>query len=689
MRRLVAPSFVLLALLAIAFAWSESTTRVVLGGSLFALGPGYVTLRLLRREPSSLAFELGLALALSPFVLGLLATALLFAGLDIRTAALVLAVAIGAGAGFVAWRERASVAADPDDEFRARTGLAAWLIAMGLTAACIWPAIASNRVRASVHGMLHASILYSAIEHGVPPENPFFADRPLRYYWMFHVGSAATGALCGVDPTVAFSIGNGSALLAFLLLLARLGADAFRSKRAAALAVLFGFLGLNPIGGYWFLEHKDGHEPAAALTDLARGRDPILYIQALSVDGEDRITATFTKFMNVSSFPQALALLVGTWILIVALSRRPRASTFVLLAACVAGGLALSPITGASAGLASGIAAGIVLLRRVRDRALRVRPLLIAGALMAGLAVALPLVLLSAGNSENAIGLHPSMPKVTRTLLNLAPLVVLALPTLLLLRRGAARTDGDRDAIAHLIQNAVLLMVLGVVLRFAVNSEYKLVRMAAPLLGVLAAGGITLALGRLSTLGFALAGALLIAPFVPTNAIAWNAYRWHARADLPFTSVGDRIVLDAGAHPIANAYEWIRTKTPHDAIVLARPLNVDPAHPDRGRVHFAGMLHGDEVPVLTHRPVYSDNVYYMTDYEPDLQLRHQLIGNLYSGRVPNQADVELLSELRRPVFFLVRAEDVDASKAVFAAKASRVFKQVYADSWATIFEFRP
>lgn len=689
MRRLVAPSFVLLALLAIAFAGSESTARVVVAGSLFALGPGYVVLRLLRREPSSLALELGLALALSPFVLGLLATGLLFAGLDIHAAALVLAAAVGCGAGYVAWRERATPAADAGDEFSARTGLAAWVFALALTAACVWPAFASNRVRASVHGMLHASILVSAIEHGVPPENPFFADRPLRYYWMFHVGSAATGALCGVDPTVAFSIGNGSALLAFLLLLARLGADAFRSRRAAALAVLFGFLGLNPIGGYRFLAHADGHEPAAALSDLARGRDPILYIQALAVDAEDRITATFTKFMNVSSFPQALALLVASWILIVALARKPRASTFALLAACVAGGLALSPITGASAGLASGIAAAIVLMRRFRDRELRVRPLSIAGALLVGLAGALPLVLLSAGNSENAIGLLPSADKVTRTLLNLAPLVLLALPTLLLLRRSTSRTEGDRDAIAHLIQNAVLLMVLGVVLHFAVNSEYKLVRMAAPLLGVLAAGGVTLALGRLNAVAFALAAAVLIAPFVPTNAIAWNAYRWHARADLPFTSVDGRIVLDAGAHPIATAYEWLRTQTPQDAVVLAHPMNVDPAHPDRGRVHFAGMLHGDEVPVLAHRPVYSDNVYYMTDYEPDLQLRHQLIGNLYSGRVPNQADVELLSELRRPVFFLVRAEDPDANRAVFAAKASRAFKQVYADSWATIFEFRP
>jgi hypothetical protein len=689
MRRLVAPSFVLLALFAIAFAWSASPVRPVLAGALFALGPGYVTLRLLRRESSSLAFELGMALALSPFVVGLLATALLFAGLDIRMAALVLAVATGGGAAYVAWRDRVEPTTDAGDEFRARTGLAAWLIALTLATACIWPAVVSNRVRASVHGMLHASILMSAVEHGVPPENPFFADRPLRYYWMFHVGAAATGALGDVDPTIAFAIGNGAALLAFALLLARLGADAFRSKRAAALSVVFGFLGLNPLGGFEFLTKQPGHEPIAELTDLARGRDPILYIQALAVDDEDRITATFTKFMNVSSFPQALALLVASWILVVALSRKARASTFALLATCVAGGLALSPITGASAGLASGIAAGLVFLRRARDATLRRRPLLIAGALVLGLAVALPLILLSAGNSENAIGVGPTATKVVRTLLNLGPLALLALPALLWLRRALTPAPEDRDALAQLWLNALLLMGLGVVLHFAVNSEYKLIRMASPLLGVLAAGAVALLFMRLRRIAFASVVVLLVAPFVPTNAIAWNAYRWHARADLPFTGVDGRIVLDPGAHPIATAYEWLRTKTPPDAIVLAHPLNVDHAHPDRNRAHFAGMLHGDEIPVLAHRPVFADNVYYMTDYEPDLPARHQLIGNLYAGRALSQSDIELLSELRRPVYFLVRAEDPDPGRAVFAAKASRGFKQVYADAWATIFEFRP
>lgn len=689
MRRLVAPGFVVLAILAIAFAWSDSPVRPVLAGALFALGPGFVTLRLLRREPSSLAFELGLALALSPFVLGLLATGLLFAGLDIRTAALVLAAAIGGGAGFVAWRDRRIAALDDASEFRAPTGIAAWIAALALTAICIWPAVTSNRVRASVHGMLHASILYSAIEHGVPPENPFFAGEPLRYYWMFHVGTAATGALGDVDPTVAFAIGNAAALLAFTLLLARLGADAFRSRRAAALAVLFGFLALNPLGGFRFLERADGHRPAASLSELARGRDPILYIQALSIDDEDRITATFTKFMNVSSFPQALALLAASWILIVALARRPSASTAALLATSVAGGLALSPITGASAGLASGVAAALLFVRRARDPSLRTRPLLIAGALLAGLALALPLVLLSAGNSENTIGVDPTAEKVTRTLLTLGPILALALPALFWLRRGTSPESGDRDAHAQLWANAILLMALGIVLHFAVRSEYKLVRMASPLLGVLAAGAVVLVGARLRIVAFSILAALLIAPFVPTNAIAWNAYRWHARAELPFTSVDGRIVLDVGAHPIADAYEWLRTKTPENAIVLAHPMNVDHAHPERGRAHFAGMLHGDEIPVLAHRPVFADNSYYMTDYEPDLPARHQLIGNLYRGKAPSQADIELLSELRRPVYFLVRAEDLDANRAAFAAKASRAFKQVYADSWSTIFEFRP
>lgn len=55
-------------------------------------------------------------------------------------------------------------------------------------------------IRASFHGLLHASIV-EATAGGVPPENPWLAGGTLQYYWVWHaLGSLIAGSL-RVAPT--------------------------------------------------------------------------------------------------------------------------------------------------------------------------------------------------------------------------------------------------------------------------------------------------------------------------------------------------------------------------------------------------------------------------------------------------------------------------------------------------------
>ncbi|MFG0316085.1 MAG: hypothetical protein ACF8XB_02335, partial [Planctomycetota bacterium JB042] len=542
-------------------------------------------------------------------------------------------------------------------------GAAVVVLALLLTIGTLWPVTQSNRVRASIHGMLHSSILYSIVDRGVPPENPFFAGEPLRYYWTFHAGAAATAELADRDPTVVFAAGNAAALLAFLLLLGRLGADLFGTRLAGALAVPLGFLSLNPLGALLLRTRT----PLKTLDEIAAGEDPVNWLTAISL-GDERLTATFTKFMNVSSFPQSFALLVAVWLLARRLVDRPTVPLAALLALVVGACIALSPITGAVGGLALGAAGATLLLRRAD----RPGATWACGALLAGLVVAAPLVAIGSGNAGDTSAEPPHRleddgtryaEKAEDVAFTLGPILLLALPGLWIARRRGA---GAR----LLVGSLPVLLACALTLAFPVKSEYKMVRMAAPLLGVFAAGGVA-ALARRGTLPLGLGVAASLALVVPTHALAWNVYRRHAEATLPMSADGTRIVVDPAAYPLAGMYEWIRTNTPADAVIVANPWRRM-----LGK-HFAGPHHGEEIPVLARRPVFTDTLYYMTDYEPDQPARNGLLQRLYGGARLTPDDERALAMLRRPIYLLLRSGDPGFTKAALGVAQDRRWERVH------------
>ncbi len=615
------------------------------------------------------SLRLALALALSPFVLGVVMTVLMLVGVDAHTSSVVSLLAIGGGLVFTALRKTPDlkIAVAPP---LGRPGLA---VAFVLTALVAWPLAQSNRVRTSIHGMLHSSLLFELMDRGAPPGNPFFAGQPLRYYWTWHLAIAAPVELSGVDPTIGFAATNVAAALAFLILLGHLGIflgsivfdeeRARRSKdRLAAFAILLGFTSLNPLGAFLFPHQSEAlGKRFSPLSRLAAGDDVIGYLQALKPGEDDRISATLTKFFNVSSFPGALALLAAAWLFSARTLRHRTLGDFACTLLAIAGCIALSPITGLSGGLALGLAGTIALLANLRDVEKRNAALATLGALAIGLVASLPFVLLSGGDDEGSIKFLPTLKKLRDDALALAPAFVLALPAIVLAIRRARTT-----ALA-LVLSALALPLLAVALNFPVNSEYKLVREAAPLLGVFLALAVDVLLERRKVLFTALAAAVVLF-FLPTNVLAWNAYRTSAQASLPVTFDGKEFVLDSSAHPVEELYDWIRKNTPIDAVLLD---DVDVVH------HFAGPFHGAEAPALAQRAVFTDTKSYMNDFEKTVDQRLQLVRSFFSGRPLDSDAIALLESPSRPIYAIVRADSPRAAASAQAVSLSRRFERVF------------
>jgi len=626
--RAIAPLVLLLAALGLSFVEVQDGTssvgfvRAAVGVITLAFVPGLLLIRLLAPGTFGPLTCAALSLALSPIVTGTVMTLLLFVGMPAIVAARLLLLLLLGGLVYVGWRDRSRHESRHDEPIRSLRGAGTALASVIVTAAVLWPLLTSDRVRVSIHGLLHSALLYSATERGLPPENPFFAGEPVRYYWTWHVATAGATSVADIDPVLAFAAGNTAALLAFLFLLGCLGRELFPGRGATLLSMLLGFLCLNPIGGFLF----PGAEAPGTLQDVAAGANPINVLYRLAVGGEVRITATLTKFLNVSSFPQAFCLLIAAVLLLVRLAKQPSWALSLVTMTALMGCISLSPITGATAGLAIGAAAILLVpLARPGEAGRRGLSAVIA-ALVASLVLALPFVLLgTAGKSgiEPAVQLLPTLDKLQRVLLNLGPAMLLALPACVALwgREGTAGTAGRL-----LVLSAFLVAALGVLLAFPVRSEYKMVRMAAPLFGVLAAGTVVLATRTRRAWITVVAGALVLAPFIPTNVIAWDTYRAHARAPMPLSAVGSRLVIDPQVHQDARIYEWIRINTPEDTIIVTDPSRKDLA--------VGGPEQGDEIPALAHRPIFTDVIFYMTDYEPELALRLGIVSKVYSCRSP-------------------------------------------------------
>ena len=162
----------------------------------------------------------------------------------------------------------------------------------------------------------HAAFAIEVRDFGIPPQDPFFAGLPLRYFWMFHLYLAALARLAGSSPFPFFVLINVQALAALVLGLHLLSSRFRKDAASSRFAVLMATLGLNAL--FWlFLPLKGlralvGSETGGA--ELARIYDqfPIQllpWIDFLSpLDGAQPFF--LSKFIVGSAFSMGLALAV-------------------------------------------------------------------------------------------------------------------------------------------------------------------------------------------------------------------------------------------------------------------------------------------------------------------------------------------------------------------------------------------
>lgn len=543
-----------------------------------------------------------------------------------------------------------------------------------------WTLLGSSLARLSFHGLLHSAIV-EAVGAGMPPENPWLAGADLGYYWVWHALGAALVDWLGLAPTRALAVLNVWAAatlpLGAYFWVAGLRGRGARLGARDLIGMGLVLVGVNLVGGFAWLARGAALETPTDLLGVLAG------LRELIVLGVDpRVAWGPSKFANASSYPVALALLVGGLLagshsleawrrrgLVAAASGSDAerlgkrvARTWGLLAALALGAsFAFNPLVGAVGLGAVGVCA---LVGRhgwfVGFLALAVVP------------GALEVLAASGERAESALGFEVSLARVRATLVPLAPLLLgaLAVP---LVWRGRRAAEGDqrgqgKDALARSfvhVAGAAALLSGGVALVVALpeENEYKFVRTAAVALAPLAAlgwwalGSRAARAGLLAVWG---AGALLAA--VPGLA----AYAALADLEAPLDERGGRL-LPAGADPLAEAYGFLRAVDGERPVLVWNPPAAGQAGaPIAGHV-FDGPanLQGASAAAFAGSALLVDRESYLVSADPRWLARLNLVRALFAG-VPEavpalRATLAEPALAERPHFLLVRGAELPAA----------------------------
>ena len=456
--------------------------------------------------------------------------------------------------------------------------------------------LGGETVRASYHGLLHATAGQAVWREGLRPENPWHAGTALRYYTLYPAAGVGLGRLAG-GALAGFALLNILAALLFPPALDRLGHAlglGRRERRWAFLAAVLGFNGFGWLG--WFLVEGPG-----------LGAAPVFSLAPLSLHGSSlgwdaRLQAFLPKYLNVSGFalalPFALGLLARALEAEATVARGLRGGLGTGFAAGVA--LAWNPLVG---GL-SALAAALVLASAWWRSPCRAAFLLgtLPGPLLA-LPFLLPLLAPPPGGEslvrDLAVAGHPLADLLGPLLWLLPP----GLAGLVLLEPGRRR------------RLLLLLAVLaGVVLAGSLPwaNEYKAARLGGVLWALPA--GLALARLRASRRPGRPLPVLLLLLALPTTLLTAAAYlAWGAQASPPpvrSTAAGFLPRLP-GIWPEA----FRRAEDgEEDAVWLLHPGQPGSRIP-------GGVVQGNALAPLLHHPLYVDEPQIHNDAQPDLARR--------------------------------------------------------------------
>jgi hypothetical protein len=633
-----------------------------------AFFPGALLVRALPLGESPLA-RFAFALALSPLAASLAGWALVTAGVPLPAAA--RAVAIGCAALWIAIAPR-KAPGEPGEPF------AVWrvpvLIALAGAALIAWVFFSNPWIRIHSDGWIHGGIVAEILTRGIPPEDPRFAGLPLNYVWFYNFFIALAASLRGDDPFVMMALFNAVNLGATLLV-AWVAGRALWGPASANGALLLAGLGFNAIA--WMLWPL--HFLRAAIGEN-RGWEGVADVFQRFHVNDYRVIFTFTtpfgymanvwdKFLVGTAVSYAYLMLLVYLTAMILWFGAGRAAALALAALGALGMLLFHGVVGLSAiptALGALALAWLLSLRMPGLTSAR-RIAAFAGATLAGACAGAPYTWsISRGWSGETSGLeHSFLAPDPRLIWTLAIAVA---PALWFARRLLAEAWRARRAPVVLLACFAFGMALfASIVRLPLGNHVKFVYQTfLPLALIGGAAWIPAWHGALRRLGPAPAALGFALLFLATPVLTLRGYALD-----PGARVSHVLRLDATERAL---YDWIRAKTPADAVVIDAESR-------------------DYVMVLARRQLLLG-----TRFGPELAafprdqvvLRRAVMADLYGDQREIARDLRTLDALGRPVYVLYRKADFGDGPKPWPrlAAASPRFAPVYDDDGFVLYHLR-
>jgi hypothetical protein len=479
----------------------------------------------------------------------------------------------------------------------------------------------------------HAAVAARVHDVGVPPLDPYYAGLRLLYFWFFHVYVDCLATFSGLSPFAVMALSNVFAVVVFTLAVADLACALDMDRRAVRWAAVLGLVGVNPFGWTFMLARAATGE-TRGVAELAREiLGGINVLTGLGWNFSGSLAFWADKFFVGTAFSLALPLvplLAATLVRAVgsgATHRRRTAITAGVLACALA---ALHTVLALATMVSLGVA-GCAAVAAARDR--RNVAVGAGGVLLGatcGLAVTCAyLYCLLAGKEQSPLG-SPEFNVDNLWTGAAAGSLLWVLCAVTLARSDARRSLRLAPARVAAWGWPLGTLVLAAIVPLPGPNENKFLYPAlavAPVLAAPAASALWSALARrIGRPGAWVAAALVLAP-TPSIALAAE-------------------ILDAGAFAPAEldvsrdeeqAYRWLRTRTPREAVLLDAGGRVDVLVRARRDVLWGGDAYAEQWGYPRR----------------EVEWRRRAERNAFAGGLTH-ADRAALFRLRRPVYVIAR-----------------------------------
>ena len=507
----------------------------------------------------------------------------------------------------------------------------------------------SPRTLVSFHGFVHAAIADKFLDPAsmaFPPENPFFAGRPVSYYWFFQFLASQVTRHFGWN--IFYSLEAVTLIATGLLVTVAIGLGRvlFQSTLAGILMSYLVMAGTNPLG-FLFAGLRIAFRGTKVLIDDPNylwGVVHPLYSLIRFNDFGGLYGPLLNFFLNQTSRPAALACLMAQIFCLEWALRSRMVLPYALLGFTSAITSALSPITGISAGgaLIMGLAGYWLRQRHNHQNAARL--------VAAGLAIAVGIILAAPTYYHLVFGPSDSQPEFwlfsISGLQNLMTIILSASMLIILAAVGIGRAPEEhRPFLQLLCFAAVVLLCADLAFALPVGNQSNFFHAAVVILAIPAAASILRgepANKRRERTPHGVAGfVVLLLIFLPTTLLLVSAYI--QRPPLPATFDKARLIRLPDDSGLADLYRWVQNNTSRKAIFV-----IDP------RIRIAMLGNITEFPAMTGRTIFTaERDHYMVEPYPDAKTRFDIAVNLVSGNKLSDIEQSYLSALKRVVYLVI------------------------------------